>query len=103
VTKRVIDQPERVVEIPVPATFKNEEERVLVSKGSTVWTQVLCDVNATPDVVRTLQRALETRGFYKGPIDGVIGPLTRNAISGYQNGQSEVLSLDSARKLGLAI
>lgn len=103
VTKRVIDQPERVVEIPVPATFKNEEARVLVSEGSTVWTQVLCDVNATPDVVRTLQRALETRGFYNGPIDGVIGPLTRTAINGYQNGQSDVLSLDSARELGLAI
>lgn len=103
VTKQVIDQPERVVEIPVPATFRNVEEQVLVAAGSTVWTQVLCDVNATPDVVRTLQRALEARGLYGGPIDGVIGPLTRDAISAFQKGESEVLTLESARKLGLAV
>jgi len=103
ISRRVIDQPERTISIPVPATYKNEERRVLVKAEETLWTQVLCDVNATPDVVRTLQRSLNARGLYTGPIDGIIGVQTKAAISQFQGGSSDVLSLDSARKLGLAV
>lgn len=125
VVVRVIDQPATVRTVPVPATFKTVTKRVLdtpaitrtvpvpavyrsevvsqgaVSSGETRWVSVLCDVNATPDVVRSLQRALQTRNLYKGQIDGVIGSQTRAAIKAYQKGQSEVLTMESARELGL--
>ncbi|MEM7817114.1 MAG: peptidoglycan-binding domain-containing protein [Candidatus Aenigmatarchaeota archaeon] len=31
-----------------------------------------------------MQRALRNAGFYKGPIDGKIGPQTKNAIKEFQ-------------------
>ena len=36
------------------------------------------------DVTAEVQRALAARGYYYGPIDGVLGPGTRNAIQRYQ-------------------
>ena len=60
-------------------------------------------MNATPDLVQSLQRALQARDLYAGAIDGIIGPQTRAAIKAYQNGLSEVLTMDSAKNLGLAI
>jgi peptidoglycan hydrolase-like protein with peptidoglycan-binding domain len=32
-----------------------------------------------------LQQALQRKGFDPGPIDGVLGPMTRNAVRGYQD------------------
>lgn len=43
-----------------------------------------------PDMVRQVQTALQQQGAYKGNIDGVWGPDTRNALSSYQ--QSHNLS-----------
>ncbi len=40
-------------------------------------------INPAETTVR-VQRALAERGFYYGPIDGIIGPGTRNAIRQYQ-------------------
>ena len=36
------------------------------------------------DVTAQVQRALATRGYYYGPIDGIMGPSTRYAIQRYQ-------------------
>jgi hypothetical protein len=36
------------------------------------------------DVTAQVQRALAARGYYYGPIDGILGPATRNAIQRYQ-------------------
>lgn len=125
VVVRVIDQPATVKTVPVPATYKTVTKRVLdtpaitrtvpvpavyrseivqdgpATPGETKWVSVLCDVNATPDVVKSLQRALQTRGLYRGAIDGVIGSQTRRAIRSYQKGISDVLTMESARDLGL--
>ena len=50
---------------------------VLVSETSTTA--------AVPSVdVRTAQRQLKDRGYYSGPVDGVIGPATENALRAYQ-------------------
>jgi Putative peptidoglycan binding domain len=38
-----------------------------------------------PDqVVANVQAALQTQGYYQGEVDGLLGPLTREAIAGYQ-------------------
>jgi lysozyme family protein len=36
------------------------------------------------DVTSEVQRALAVRGYYYGPIDGILGPATRAAIQRYQ-------------------
>ena len=35
--------------------------------------------------VRALQRKLKTKGFYRGPIDGIVGPGTRSALKRFMN------------------
>ncbi len=47
------------------------------------------NMSATPDLdrggVRAVQTALRAKGFDPGPIDGVVGPLTREAMKAYQS------------------
>lgn len=39
-----------------------------------------------PDqVVANVQAALQAQGYYQGEVDGLLGPLTREAIAGYQS------------------
>ena len=38
----------------------------------------------TPDRVSKLQQALQQKGFDPGPIDGVLGPRTREAVRNFQ-------------------
>jgi hypothetical protein len=50
-----------------------------------------------PDqVVANVQAALQEQGFYQGDVDGLLGPLTREAIAGYQrsNGLVETAAVD---------
>lgn len=104
ITKTVEATPASVQRTPVPETFKTITKTVEAAPARTVWTSVLCDVNTTPDVVTRMQRALKSAGHYRGPIDGVIGSQTRRAISSYQTAQgvqSDILTIDSAKKLGI--
>jgi hypothetical protein len=41
--------------------------------------------NLPPDqVIANVQSALQQQGYYQGDVDGLVGPLTRNAIADYQ-------------------
>ena len=55
--------------------------------------------------VRELQEKLLQRGFSPGPIDGVIGPLTRASVGEFQRleGLPETGYFDKATKFGLAL
>lgn len=78
--------------VPVPAEYETVEQKVLVSPAKEYCTQILCDVNATPNKMSEIQRALQAAGFYNGPIDGSMGPSTMNAVTAYQ--QSKGLPAD---------
>jgi peptidoglycan hydrolase-like protein with peptidoglycan-binding domain len=39
----------------------------------------------TPDRVRKVQQALARKGFDAGPIDGILGPMTKEAVRKYQD------------------
>lgn len=49
----------------------------------------LLDMNAKPTLdpqwVLRVQQALQRKGFDPGPIDGVIGPMTQEAVRSYQD------------------
>ena len=50
-----------------------------------------------PDqVVANVQAALQQQGYYQGEVDGLLGPLTREAIASYQrnNGLYETAAID---------
>jgi peptidoglycan hydrolase-like protein with peptidoglycan-binding domain len=40
------------------------------------------------DRVREVQRALQQKGYYEGPIDGVVGPRTRAGVREFQGDQN---------------
>jgi len=50
-----------------------------------------------PDkVIANVQAALQEMGYYKGEVDGLLGPLTREALTGYQtdNGMTVTAVID---------
>ncbi|MGB0852301.1 MAG: peptidoglycan-binding domain-containing protein [Pikeienuella sp.] len=104
VTKTVEVTPATTRTTTTPATYKTVTKTVNAAPARTVWTSVLCDVNTTPDVVRRLQTALKRAGHYGGPIDGIVGSQTRAGIKSYQGAQgvrSDILTIESAKKLGI--
>ncbi len=53
--------------------------------------------NLPPDqVIANVQTALQEQGYYHGEVDGLLGPLTREAIAGYQrdHGLYETAAID---------
>ena len=50
----------------------------------------------TPDSERItqIQQALKDKGFYSGPVDGVMGPDTRNAIRSFQQANNLHVTAD---------
>ncbi len=48
------------------------------------WRKVLCETNMTAKIVTSIQRALKREGYSPGPIDGVVGQGTLNAVEKYQ-------------------
>jgi len=60
-----------------------------------------------PDRVMKIQQALKDKGFYSGPIDGMYGPKTRDAISSFQKANKLQVTADkslddeTARALGI--
>jgi Ni/Co efflux regulator RcnB len=60
-----------------------------------------------PDkVIAEVQAALQEMGYYQGEVDGLLGPLTRQALAGYQadNGlyTTEVIDEPTLQSLGMA-
>ena len=102
VTKRVLESPAVTRTVPVGPIYRNEVTTRIITPAKRDWVQVLCDKDVTPEYVMQMQKALQARNLYAGPIDGIIGTLTRRAIRKFQGGKSELLSVASARELGLS-
>ncbi|HTN69674.1 MAG TPA: peptidoglycan-binding domain-containing protein [Methylomirabilota bacterium] len=47
-----------------------------------------------PDRVKKVQQALKGKGFYSGPVDGMAGPKTRDAISAFQKANNLHVTAD---------
>lgn len=107
VTMQVLVQPEErdaSGTLIQPAVFRTETRQDIVRPRSESWLEITCPVDMTPDFIASLQRALTVRGHYTGTVTGKMDRDTRLAVLSYQrrNGlESQSLSLDSARSLGL--
>jgi Putative peptidoglycan binding domain len=55
-----------------------------------VWDGPIYAYNGLPpdQVVANVQAALQAQGYYQGEVDGLLGPLTRDAIADYQRDHS---------------
>ena len=102
VKKKVVVTPESVRREPVAATYRTVTRQVPDQPARTYWASVLCETNATPEIIRSLQSALKRRGLYTGAVDGIYGPLTARAVRRFQ-GRDGMVSMDALRELGVAI
>lgn len=75
---------ERTYTDTIEEVFRTIDTNVKTSSDRFEYRPILCETNATPAVIRRLQRALRTSGFYKGRIDGRMGRGTEKAISSFQ-------------------
>lgn len=99
-------QPATEKRVPVPAEYASAEQQVLVSPGAQYCTQILCSVNATPNKMSEIQKALQAAGFYTGPIDGDIGPNTMAAVNAFQQAKGlradGYLTIETVKALGVS-
>ena len=87
-----------------PATYRSAIRQEILRDRQEVRFPTLCPPAYTESFVASLQRALQARGFYAGPITGSLDQATNRAIQDYQRDggpDSGLLSLESARSLGL--
>ena len=98
--------PAREQRTSIPAEYQSLEETRLVKEGKLHWQPILCETNASPDLITNVQRALNEAGFNAGSVDGILGRTTSKAIGQYQraNGLSSgQLTLETLKKLGVKI
>ena len=87
-----------------PATYATVTRQAILRERVTTWYETPCADVQTPEFIASVQRALAARGLYTGLITGRFDARTRAAIASYQAPlglDSDTLSLDSARRLGL--
>lgn len=107
VTEHVMIQPAVITDagqVLEPAVYKTETQQRITRERQEVWFETPCPELLTPELVSSVQRALQARGLYSGAISGEMDRSTRRAIRRYQSGEgldSSILSLAAARRLGL--
>ncbi|WP_147103847.1 peptidoglycan-binding domain-containing protein [Tateyamaria sp. syn59] len=107
VTRKVLLQPAQISSdgrVQTPPIYKTETRQEVVQPRRETWYEIICEDDVTPDFIASVQRALEARGLYTGPITGEMDARTRAAIGRYQSAEgleSKALSIAAARKLGL--
>ncbi|MEL6948610.1 MAG: peptidoglycan-binding domain-containing protein [Pseudomonadota bacterium] len=78
-----IAQPASQRRIEIPAEYQTLTRTTKTAEERMEWRQVMCEVNMTRDTVVALQKALAAKGFYKAPVDGIIGQQTLGAARSY--------------------
>jgi hypothetical protein len=103
--RKLVKAPEQT-KVPVPATYATVNKKVMVQPERAEWVQVLCDVNATPEKVQQVERALKSRG-YSVREDGQIDQSLTDSISSFQkdNGLhvSGLMTAETLAKLGVEV
>lgn len=110
VTRQVLVRPATVQEVVVPAEVRSVAVHELVAPAAErrvaveprlgtfnrqvmtaperyEWVPVVCETQMTGGLNSRIQQALAQRGLYRGPIDGIVGPMTRDALSRFQRAE----------------
>jgi len=84
--------------------YREESHQQIVTPRTDRWFEIPCPPAFTVEFVSTLQRALQVRGLYAGPVNGNLDEATRRAVLAVQTADglpSDVLSIKTARDLGI--
>ena len=92
-----------IASLPV---YRSEDRQRIVTPRRDNWFETPCPPAFTAEFVSSLQRALQARGLYAGPVNGLMDAPTRAAVRRVQAADgidSDVLSIETARALGLVV
>ena len=71
--------------VDVPAVYKTIRKKRLIKEGGISESkEVICKNKMTPELIGYIQKALRDAGYNPGPIDQVMGTLTKSALIQYQ-------------------
>ncbi|MGI3170682.1 peptidoglycan-binding domain-containing protein [Pseudooceanicola sp. C21-150M6] len=109
VTEHVVVQPAQVLTdgtVAAPGAYRTETRQRIVEERQEFWFRAVCPEAMTPDLISSLQRALDARGMHPGSVTGSMDRATLRAVRRYQAPlglDSSILSMAAARKLGLSV
>jgi hypothetical protein len=129
VTKMVLDQPARVEEEVVPATYEMVETQEMITEAKEVrtpveaeyktiskkkkvtderigWKRILCQTNMSKEIIANIQQALNDKGYEAGEPDGLLGAGTRNALDKFQRENSLAtggITYETLKALGIKL
>jgi hypothetical protein len=87
-----------------PASYQTVTRQQITRERNEVSFETICPPAYTPEFVSTLQRALAARGFYMGPINGLMDTATGRAVQDFQRQDgpdSPLLAIETARTFGI--
>ena len=71
------------------------------------WRSILCETNMTRATIMDIQRALESKGYNPGRIDGVVGRETMSAVNDFQRDNQlptdKYINIDTVKALNVQI
>ena len=116
VTEKVMVKPARTVtvaspdgaptyqSVEKPAVYKTVTRPKIIKPRAEFWFEVPCKEMVDREFIGSLQRALKSRGLYRGTLTGVMDAKTKKSVRWFQKRHglnSNILSLEAARQLGL--
>jgi murein L,D-transpeptidase YcbB/YkuD len=69
--------------VPVEPVFTTVNRQVMAGPPRCEWSQVLCDINTTPEKIQQVERALQSRGFTVN-VDGQIDQELTDSVRSFQ-------------------
>ena len=89
----------------IPAEQQAVTKTVVASEGRIEWQPVLCETNASPELIKTMQLALRRAGRYSGKIDGKLNAQTMAAVRSFQQAKglptTGQLTMETLQTLGV--
>lgn len=100
--------PPQTKETPIPAEYQTVTKRTKITEEELMWRAVVCDVNLNDKLVSSIQNAAAKAGYYKGPIDGVLGPMTQKAVNGWAKDKGlpigqNYIPMETIKAMGVSI
>jgi len=100
VTVKKVVTPAKETQIEIPAEYEEVTRQVLKAPATSQWVEILCDTNATPQTLVSIQQALKREGFDPGREDGRVDDRTMSAVQSFQRARN--LPFDSERYINMA-
>ena len=104
-TRTVVKSAAKTTEKTIPAEYGSFVTTTKVADNMYAdWVEVICGNKLTVEKIIQIQRALKVKGYDPGPIDDVIGPRTRAALTQFQKDNNLPLgniNIETLKALGL--